>query len=162
MPIILISSCAVFIASLFLSQSQIIANINYNLHESFVIPIYICVFLIPLEVLYLVIKWIDCCIHKNKSAKSNSALNLLSIVSFLICVGIATFFFNSVTTEGCYNSVEKCMIHNNYYIKTDNILMKIDKNDYYRTKSGKDYQIEYKWNKLIPNQYRITKITEIR
>jgi hypothetical protein len=161
-PIILLSSCAVFIASLFLSQCQFLTNISLNLSEAFVFPIYICAFIMPVEVVLIVTNWIRSRIHKSDFSKSHDALNLISIATFLLTIGIAIFVFNGVTTEGAYSNISKCMVHNDCYIKVHNQLLKVSKKDYSKTINGRTYDIAYTWNKLIPNQYTITKIAEIR
>jgi len=90
--IILISSCMVFIISIFLFQWDYLTNISYRLHESFAILINIGIFLIPMEALVWFTNWIRYRINRNDLVKNNPMLNLISVLSLLMCIYIFTYF----------------------------------------------------------------------
>ena len=90
--IMLMSSCMVFILSIFLLKCDYLTKINYSLHESFAILINIGIFLIPMEALIWFTNWIRYRINRSDSVKNNLILNLVSVLSLLMCIYIFNNF----------------------------------------------------------------------
>lgn len=161
MSIILLSTCAPFIALLFLHDSKISGIASYNVHEILDAFIDIGIYLIPIEALIWVAFWINYHIKKDAAAKLNAGLNLLSFASLLLCAFVFTFFINGMTSCGCYMDVSKYKDNNGYYVKFGKMQLQISENDYSKIVSGKNYMIEYQYNKFIPNRREVKRITEI-
>jgi len=87
--IILLSTCTVFILSLFIYKWL---YISFYFHEFIALIINIGIFLIPIEALEWFIIWRTYCNNKSDSIISNTILNLISVLSFLMCVSIFTYF----------------------------------------------------------------------
>lgn len=158
--IILISTCVIFILLLALLQWNYLTNINYGLHEFLAVLINAVIVLIPVEVIVWFIVWRRYRISKSKPIICNRILNIISVLSIVACAAVMTFYVNGVTAEGCAKDIQKYSINKGYYIKVDNKLIKISQEQYNQLENGKWYHFEFKFNKLIPDDYRITLLEE--
>lgn len=152
----LISTCVIFILSLVLLEWDFLTNISYSLHEFFAVLINIGMVLIPIEALVWFIFWRRYHINRSGSIIFNTILNLISVLSLVACVIIITFYANGMTSEGCVKAIEKYSINEGYYIKLENKFVEISQEQYNQIEIRKWYHFEYKYNKLIPNDYTIT------
>jgi len=155
--IIFISTCATFLLFLFFSQWNFINNLSYRLHEICYLPVYISVFLIPIEAIVGVAAWMRNRKDRDKTTVVNHLLNFISVIVFLMCVSIYIFLMNGFTTFGVIKDVEIHSVNQGYYIMLDNNMVEISDEQVNNIDNTKQwYRYEYKYNKLIPNKYTMT------
>jgi hypothetical protein len=164
--IVLIVSLLICFVSIELGKVQAISDFSFRLHEMLYLPINIGIFLIPLEVvfvLYCFIRWV---IELRKDANSKSKLNILLNLTAFLCLSLYVFYFiymsYGVSTSGVYENLSKKNQENKYYIVVNNIRLSCTRNEYNLMNSGRKYLMSYEWNKLSPETGTLTYIEEVK
>ena len=155
--IIFISTCATFLLFLFLSQWNFLNNLSYRLHEICYLPVYIGMFLIPIEAVVGIAAWMRNRKNGDKTTIVNHLLNSISVIAFFLCVSIYIFLMNGVTSSGVIKDIEVHSVNQGYYIMLDNNMVEISDGQVSNIDNTKQwYRYEYKYNKLVSNKYTMT------
>ena len=157
MSVVFISSCAIFLLFLFLSQWDFLTNLNYRLHEICYLPVISFLFLIPLEALVGFVLWIRYRRDKSGASIMNPILNVISVVSLIVCISLYVYILNGVTVEGQVNNIEIHGVNQGYYITINNKMVKLSDEQVEAVKdNNKWYHFQYKYNKLTPAKCTMT------
>ena len=171
LSVAMISSCCVFMLSLYLSTTEILTSISYTLHELNSLVLNLWLVMLPLVILAWLVRYrryrraLRRARRDNKEISqkttTNTVLNVASVLSALITAALVIYMINVVTTSGCVNEFEKYANDGTYYMTfKDSVTLQISKEQYDMLKEGKWYNFEYSYNKLFPGKFTLKKLVQ--
>jgi glucan phosphoethanolaminetransferase (alkaline phosphatase superfamily) len=131
-----------------------------ELHEIIAVFINISIFIIPLEILVWFVAWRRYHLSRREANKINVILNLTAVLLMIVSIAIFIFYINVMSTEGSSNKIEKFTNEQGFYMKLDDRIIQISKGQYNLIEDEKWYHFKFKYNKLIPDKYKLIILEE--
>jgi hypothetical protein len=154
---IFLLTCFAFLFFLYISEWEFITQTSYTVHE-------LCTLLyqaFALSILIEVILIISIAVLNHKNLKlctpSQWLLIACSIIVFICCIAIFVLSINKVSYTGFINKNDKFQIENKYYLKFNNKIVEISKEQYDLINDDLCF-FEIEYNKLIKDSYKIIKL----
>lgn len=121
----------------------------YSVHEMIALFADILLFVIPIEIIALIISVCRSQKAKEYKTKKGKVIMLVSLFSCVLTAFSVYIFSGGKTTAGYYENIKKISNNSNYYVMIDDRKIKINKAQYEHIIDGAPYYFEYYYNDHI-------------